>query len=491
MTSSRSGAAIRAELGHPILDADGHLVEVTTAVLPFLREHMEPSDFQFFVEHGSPLAAGLRYRSNEERLASRAPQSAWWGQHTKNTLDRATAMFPGLLHQRLEEVGVDFGVFYTTSAMGFLAIESDSLRQGLCAGWNAFLAAIESPYRDRIAVAGLIPMHTPEEAIAEMRHCHQLGLRAIAFPEGVLRLIPTPDRTEPSPFLWPGQTHWFDTFGLDSALDYDPVWAATAELGYPVVFHGGLGLKPGVWTSTSNYSANHIGLFGQLMNAVCKSLYFGGVTRRFPGHPFVFLECGVSWGAQMLADIVEHWHKRRLDSLDAYNPALLDTDELHALFDRYGTDLAPHLVGVDLGGLFKGLATGRAPDQPDDWLALAADDEESIVDAFVDSFYFGCEADDRGVGAAFAPTNPRGAVLRPVFSSDIGHWDVTDIGGLVGESRELVEDGVITEEQYRLFTFENTARMYMSANPHFFDGTTVESQVAELRPDHAGADITR
>jgi predicted TIM-barrel fold metal-dependent hydrolase len=385
-----------------------------------------------------------------------------------------------LLHERLEQIGIDFGVFYTTSAMGFLAVAHDSMRQGLAAGWNAFLAGIEAPYRDRIAVAGMIPMHTPAEAIAELRHCHALGFRTVAFPEGVLRPIAAPDLETPSPFLWPGQTHWFDTFGLDSTYDYDPVWACAAELGYPVIFHGGLGLKPGVWTSVSNYSANHVGVFGQLMNAVCKSLYFGGTTRRFPDLPFVFLECGVSWGAQMLADIVEHWHKRRMSSLIAYDPAQLDVAALVGYFDRYGGDLTSSLGGVDIEGLVRGLAGGQAPDQPDDWLALDADDESTIVRAFTDSFYFGCEADDKGVGTAYSAAIPDGASLRPIFSSDIGHWDVSDIAGLVGESRELVEDGVLTEEQYRAFTFENSARLYLQTNPRFFEGTTIEADVARL-----------
>ena len=38
------------------------------------------------------------------------------------------------------------------------------------------------------------------------------------------RPIPEPDPHSPSPFLVPGQAHWFDTFGLDSVHDYDPVW---------------------------------------------------------------------------------------------------------------------------------------------------------------------------------------------------------------------------------------------------------------------------
>jgi len=475
-----TGADVRRELGHPILDADGHLLEVGRAAYPFLREHLTARQFERFAAEGSPIANGLAYRPVAERRRTRAPQSAWWGQHTRNALDRATAMFPALLAERLPEVGIDFGVFYTTSAMTFLAIEDEELRRGLCGGWNAFLADLGSPFTHRLALAGLIPMHTPEEAATELRHCHALGLKVAAFPEGVLRPIPDPSPARWSPFLWPGQTDWYDTFGLDSDHDYDPVWATAAELGYAVTFHGGLGLKPGVWTSISNYSANHIGVFGQLMNPVCKGLFFGGATRRFPDLAFAFLECGVSWAAQMLADVVEHWEKRRLDALAAYDPANLDRAALVDYCRRYGGRILDLAGGWEPEELVASLAGGAAPDQLDDWEHLGVTSEAELVEAFVASFYFGCEADDRGVASAFSPANPGGAALRPIFSSDIGHWDVADIAGVVGESFGLVRDGVLSSEQYRSFMFENAARMYLAANPAFFDGTALEAAARPL-----------
>lgn len=480
MTSgvARSGSAIRDELGHPVIDADGHLLEVGAAALPYLRESLSAQHFEHFVRHGSPLAAALDIRDLAERRETRVPQSAWWGQHTKNGRDRATAMLPALLYERLPEIGIDYALFYTSTAMGFLAVEDDDLRQGLCAGWNAYLADLNKPYLDRVAFAGLIPMHTPAEAVAEMRHCAELGLKVVAMPEGIQRPIARMETNRPSPLMWPGQTHWFDTFGLDSEYDYDSVWTEARRLGYPITFHGGLGLKPGLWTSISNYTHNHIGIFAQLMSAVCKSLYFGGVTRRFQGHPFVFLECGVAWGAQMLGDIVEHWHKRNLAGLEAYDPAFLNADELRRYFTEYGADLDHMAGGLDVDSLIESMRRAPAPPERDDWKALAVSTEHEIIDAFVDSFYFGCEADDMGVGHAFSPANPGGVDLKPVFSSDIGHWDVTDIDGLLAESCELVDSGAITAEQYRRFVFGNSLELLQRANPQFFHGTVLESAVA-------------
>ena len=50
--------------------------------------------------------------------------------------------------------------------------------------------------------------------------------------------------------------------------------------------------KPEAWWQDS---ANHIGSFRDKMYQLCKSLYFGGVTRRFPTLNLAFLECGVAW----------------------------------------------------------------------------------------------------------------------------------------------------------------------------------------------------
>ena len=66
---------------------------------------------------------------------------------------------------------------------------------------------------------------------------------------------------------------------------------------------------------------------------------------------------------------------------------------------------------------------------------------EDLRDLFVPNFYFGCEADDPMVTWAFnAKTNPMGAKFKAMMSSDIGHWDVTDMNEVVEEAHELVDE---------------------------------------------------
>ena len=76
--------------------------------------------------------------------------------------------------------------------------------------------------------------------------------------------------------------------------------------------------------------------------------------------------------------------------------------------------------------------------------------------------------------------NPLGARLRPVFGSDIAHWDVPDMTEPVVEAYELVERGLLGPREFRELTFLNPVRLHAGMNPGFFDGTGVEAAVAEV-----------
>ena len=54
-----------------------------------------------------------------------------------------------------------------------------------------------------------------------------------------------------------------------------------------------------------------------------------------------------------------------------------------------------------------------------------------------------------------------------------------------GTVREL-SNGLLTEENFKEFTFSNAVHLYGDGNPDFFTGTAVESQVAELRAQSEG-----
>ena len=104
------------------------------------------------------------------------------------------------------------------------------------------------------------------------------------------------------------------------------------------------------------------------------------------------------------------------------------------------------------------------------------------------NFYFGCEADDPMNAWAFnKKVNPFGAKINALFGSDIGHFDVPDMAGVLPEAYENVEDEVMTEDNFRDFVFANPARLFTALNPDFFKGTAVESQVKAALAEN-GAD---
>ena len=77
-----------------------------------------------------------------------------------------------------------------------------------------------------------------------------------------------------------------------------------------------------------------------------------------------------------------------------------------------------------------------------------------------------------------------------MLSSDIGHWDVVDMTEVLEEAYELVEEGVLSDDDLRDFLFTNPARMFGQINPDFFAGTSCETEVSNSWPRTGRADQT-
>ena len=114
------------------------------------------------------------------------------------------------------------------------------------------------------------------------------------------------------------------------------------------------------------------------------------------------------------------------------------------------------------------------PEHVDDFWRCELDGAADIKALYAERFFFGCEADDRMNGLAFAEhLNPFGARIGAMLGSDIGHWDVADMTAVVAEAHELVDDGLMTPEHFRSFACDNAIALHASTNPAFFDGTAV------------------
>ncbi|HEY3065374.1 MAG TPA: amidohydrolase family protein [Methylomirabilota bacterium] len=461
-----------------MIDADGHWVEYSPVMTEQLRRIGGDRAAEGFASIGRQVRESLSL-SVGERRRRRIPQEAFWSSPAKNTRDRATAMLPRLLYERLGELGIDFAVLYPTVGLRVPRIEDDALRRATCRAFNILTAEHFRDFGDRLTPAAIVPVHTPEEAIEELEHCtRELGFKVAMFASLVPRPVPAVTVDDPAAARF---VKWYDALGLDSAYDYDPLWAKCAELGIAPTFHTGV-RRQGLRLSPTNFTYNHIGHFAAAGHAVCKAIFLGGVTRRFPDLRFAFLEGGVAWASMLYADLLGHWEKRNRKALAHTDPRSLDRALLMELAHEYGADALvtalrerdgwPDPTAVDLtGGL----------DDLDDFSACRIDSPEALRDLFVPRFYFGCEADDRLNAWGFdRRANPLAARLNAIFGSDIGHFDVPDMAEVLPEAYELVEDGLLTAADFRDFTFANAVRLWGAGNPEFFAGTTVEKAAAAV-----------
>jgi hypothetical protein len=470
---AQRAADIRASLGHPVIDGDGHWLEPIPVFLEYLSEvggAGAVDQLRAFWQRN-----GEWYRVDwAERQRKRLRRTIWWGVTTQ-TLDKATALLPALLNERLPELGIDFAIMYPSFGLTIHTIAGE-LQTAMARAYNRMTWDMFAPYRERFAPVAIIPTQTPEEGIAELDYAvGELGYKAIMLRGNQERVIPAAaEGIDPSKAAW-----YCDNIALDSPYDYDPFWQRCVELGVAVTQHSG---SPR-WSdraSISNFTYNHVGHFAESNHAFARGVFLGGVVHRHPQLNFGFMEGGISWACQQYVDMVAHWEKRRPEGLQ--QPGDTDVAEMHRLIERYGDDrLKKHAAAImDSLDAFRPECSLEELSRPehihDDFAASGATSKQDIQAAYSESFYFGCEADDPATMWAFDPR--LGARLRPVFSSDFTHFDVPEFAGVIPEAYELLEDGYVAESDFREFTFSNAARLHTRTNPRFFEGTAVEREVA-------------
>jgi predicted TIM-barrel fold metal-dependent hydrolase len=440
---------LRAQLGHPVVDGDAHVIECEFAICDFLRQVAGPDIARRYEE------------GKKRRISSVRHKQTWWNSPSgPHTIDRATVMLPRLYRERLDEAGIDFAVVYTTEGLGAMHVPDAEMRQALHRALNTMYADMFGPVKDRLTPSALIPMHTPEEAVAELEFvANTLGLKTVTVNTEIRR----GDGALSSP-------------AIDAGSDYDKVWQKIVDLKLSVACHNrlqGIGTTRG---SPSNYIFNHLGGFAQGSDFFCRALIFGGAAMRFPQMKIGFLEGGVGWGAQLYNSLFEYWEKRNAAQLQAnLDPEKVDLDLLASMFERYGNEyLTPERIRTNPHHPSSAIP---GPDNRfvDEWAESGIKRPGDIRDMFRDRFFFGCEADDRMNKVAFdTDLNHYKLRLNAMLGSDIGHWDVVDITDVLPEAWSLVDDELLNEDDFRDFAFGNAVDFHAGLNPEFFAGTVVE-----------------
>jgi hypothetical protein len=251
------------------------------------------------------------------------------------------------------------------------------------------------------------------------------------------------------------------------------VWAKAIELQLPLAAHtAGIGASDRA--SISNFVFNQIGHFAAAGGALAKSLFLGGVTKRFPDLRLALLEGGALIGVEIYISLVNNWRKRGGEAIAALNPANLGEDLLVELL----ADSDPETTRYSAEELTR--ATRGMTRVRDDYVAADISRVEDIRDRFCTNFYWGCEADDPLVGVAFDKRiTPLEALVPAFFASDLGHWDVPEFDEPLAEAFELVDRGILDAAQLRDFVCVNPLRFYSSLNPEFFTGTAIAQGAAD------------
>ena len=392
---SAKTAEIRARLDHPIVDVDGHQLEVIPVLLEFLREIGGPGMPDRFLEYFAWVRRTFSM-TPEQRADTRSAMPVWWPMPTENTIDRATTVLPGLLYNRMDEIGLDFSIVYPGTGLLVVTLPGmadDELRRAAARAFNLYNAEMFRGLEDRLTPAAVIPMHTPEEAIEELelrdRHTRTQGRgvrgrRAASRPGRSAREHPELAR----PGALPGLLRHRQPLRLRPG-----VAASASSCGVAPTFHSGP-IGCGSRASISRHQYNQLGGFAEGGEALAKSLFFGGVTVPLPRPArFGFLEGGVAWAQGALlphARALEEAQRRGdQDPRPRARSTRTTSGADRQLRSRAGARPTATASSTDssVGRPPRGarrLARVRARSRPED-----------VHDRSCRTFYFGCEGDDR------------------------------------------------------------------------------------------------
>src|SRR5438046_10421102 len=148
---------LRSRLNHPIIDADGHWLEYAPLMREEFRRIGGDAAAEALAIASDRIPSSLRM-SLAERRRRRVGQEAFWGSPSENVLDRATAMLPRLLYERLDDLGIDFCVVYPTPGLSYHRSQDTRQRRASRRAYNDVTAEQCRGLPDRRTQAAITPL---------------------------------------------------------------------------------------------------------------------------------------------------------------------------------------------------------------------------------------------------------------------------------------------------------------------------------------------
>jgi len=263
-----------------VVDADGHVLEPTSAWSRFLRPHERDytprivrNDWgldtvyvgaQEIVTAPLGLLGTPGSRMDETDPAKKIP----WEQAQPGGFDPVTRL------RDMDLEGIDVAVLYPSLGLNFWAIEDPAAAVALARAYNDWLAEYCSADPQRLYGAAMLPFQDPQAAAAELRR----AARELRVHAAFVRPNPCCGR------------HIGDAA-------FAPVWAAAEEEGVAIGVHEGssntirtLGADR-YFNPLLLHAMSHA--FEQML--ACATLIVTGVMERHPDLHFAFLEAGGGW----------------------------------------------------------------------------------------------------------------------------------------------------------------------------------------------------
>jgi predicted TIM-barrel fold metal-dependent hydrolase len=187
---------------------------------------------------------------------------------------------------------------------------------------------------DRYVPLAIIPyLSGIEAAVAETERAVKKGHRGVV-------MLAEPSRTRP------GLKHFNDPW-------WDPLWATCQNLGVPIHWHSGAGLRITIprWKGFTQNQGQAMGPAGNfsIQAQFIPNLIFSGVLDRFPKLKWVCAETGVGWVNYVLEACDHEWERRHLWTQGfVTRPSELFRRQIFVDFwyEKAGIELR-HLVGIE------------------------------------------------------------------------------------------------------------------------------------------------
>src|SRR5256885_2985913 len=145
---------VRSKLTHPVIDADGHWIEYTPVFAEKMRKAAGDKAAEGFIKSQRRIPDALSLSIAERRQRGIAMEG-YWGRQSTNTRDRATAMMPRMLYDRLDQLRIDFGIVYPTPGLGIPRIADTETPRAVIRGFNILTAEYFAKLSDPLTPAAV------------------------------------------------------------------------------------------------------------------------------------------------------------------------------------------------------------------------------------------------------------------------------------------------------------------------------------------------